>query len=93
MQIIKAPLSETRAIQNIFNSVSHLIVPELSLLSLLLLDLKTGINSEKAQLRKLKEQAKNEGYAAAMRLMMPNDSQLEQAKGTYFERLENGQRR
>lgn len=83
----KVPLHETQPVKNIAKSVSRLIMPDLSPLIRLLIDMRAGISEERAACLRKKEQIKAEGFAAAMRLMLPEEEELRNMAGTYFDRL------
>ena len=87
MSELKIPLQETQPIRNIAKAVSHLIMPDLPQLTRLLMDMRAGVNEEIAACLRKKEQIRAEGFAAAMRLMLPEEGEQRNMAGTYFDQI------
>ncbi len=80
-----------RAIEHIADAVSNLLVPPLTSLHQTFMEQKTGINEKRSELLNKREDIRNEGFAAAMRLMSANTDQLQTTRDSYLE-LVNKQR-
>ncbi len=80
-----------QAIEYISEAVSNLLVPPLASLHQTFMEQKTGVNEKRSELLNKREDIRNEGFAAAMRLMSASTDQLQMTKGSYLE-LVNKQR-
>lgn len=88
----KAPTTKRpQAIERIAEAVSSLIYPSLAPLHQAFIEQKAGVNEKKAELIRKREDVRNEGYAAAIRLMTPNTEQSHTIDLSYLE-LINKQR-
>lgn len=83
----KIPLTETKPIKNIVEAVSHLLMPDLGGLIQLSVEMRESLAADKTALLRRKEDIRIEGYAAAMRLMLPDQDAQCQMTNTYFQRL------
>jgi len=90
-KITTAP-KRPQAIERIAAAVSNLIFPPLATLHQAFIDQKEGVSQKRAELIRKREGIRNEGYAAAMRLMSPSTEQLQTIGSSYLE-LINKQRR
>lgn len=80
-----------RAIEYIADAVSNLLVPPLTSLHQTFMEQKTDINEKRSELLNKREDIRNEGFAAAMRLMSASTDQLQTTRDSYLE-LVNKQR-
>lgn len=80
-----------QAIDRIAMAVSSLIFPPLAPLYQAFIEQKAGINEKRAELLRKRENVRNEGYAAATRLMTPSEEQLHTI-GVSYPELINKQR-
>ncbi len=78
-----------RSIERIAEAVSNLLVPPLTSLHQTFMEQKAGVNEKRSELLNKREDIRNEGFAAAMRLMSPNADQLQMTKGSYLELVNN----
>lgn len=74
-----------QAIERIAEAVSSLIYPSLAPLHQAFIEQKAGINEKRAELIRKRENVRNEGYAAATRLMTPNTEQSQTIGVSYLE--------
>ncbi len=86
------PPKKPRAIERITEAVSNLLVPPLTSLHQTFMEQKTGVNEKRSELLNKREDIRNEGFAAAMRLMSASTDQLQTTRDSYLE-LVNKQRR
>jgi len=91
MQKISPTQKRPQAIDRIATAVSSLIFPPLAPLYQAFIEQKAGINEKRAELLRKRENVRNEGYAAATRLMTPSAEQLQTIGVSYLE-LINKQR-
>lgn len=84
-----SPMQEiTQAIEFIRKSASCLIYPPLALLHQTFLDEKALVNEKRSELLRKREDVRNEGYAAATRLMSPSKEQLPTISISYPELID-----
>lgn len=86
-QEYKIPLKDTAPIRAISETVSHLLVPDLGGLIQLFVELRAGLQEERAAILRRKEDIRSEAYAAAMRLMLSDPDAPPSLSRNYFERL------
>ncbi|MCE7914567.1 MAG: hypothetical protein DYH15_07760 [Nitrosomonas sp. PRO4] len=91
MQKISPTQKRPQAIDRIAAAVSSLIFPPLAPLYQAFIEQKAGINEKRAELLRKLENVRNDGYAAATRLLAPSEEQLQTIGLSYFE-LINKQR-
>ncbi len=91
MQKISPPQKKPQAIERIYNAASNLIYPPIEQLHQTFIEQKTAISEKRSELLRKRDEVSNEGYAAAIRLMMPDDEQLQTIGVSYLE-LVNKQR-
>ena len=91
MQKITPTQEKPKAIQRIEQSVSNLIFPPLAPLQQAFIDQKIAIREKYAELHRKREETSNEGYEAAMRLMMLNKD-LSQTYGNSYLQIINKQK-
>lgn len=91
MQKMSPTPKRPQAIERIAAAVSSLIFPPLALLYQAFIEQKAGISEKRSELLRKRESVRNEGYAAATRLMTPSAEQLQTIGVSYLE-LINKQR-
>ncbi|WP_096294012.1 hypothetical protein [Nitrosomonas ureae] len=91
MQKMSPTPKRPQGIERISEAVSNLLPPPLAPLHQTFIEQKAGINEKRAELLRKRENVRNEGYAAATRLMTPSAEQLQTIGVSYLE-LFNKQR-
>lgn len=83
----KLPFEKKRpqAIERIAEAASNLLMPPLTPLHQTFMDQKLGVQEKRSELLRKQDECRNEGYAAAMRLMMPSAEQFQATRGSYLE--------
>ncbi len=91
MQKMSPTQKRPQAIERIAAAVSSLLYPPLAPLHQTFIEQKAGVNEKRSELLRKREIVRNEGYAAATRLMTPSAEQLQTIDLSYLE-LINKQR-
>lgn len=91
MQKMSPTQKKPQAIERIAAAVSSLLFPPLAPLHQTFIEQKVGISEKRSELLRKRESVRNEGYAAATRLMTPSAEQLQTIGVSYLE-LINKQR-
>ncbi|QOJ23787.1 MAG: hypothetical protein HRU78_09080 [Gammaproteobacteria bacterium] len=91
MQKMSPTQKRPQAIERIAAAVSNLIYPSLAPLHQAFIEQKAGVNEKRAELIRKRENVRNDGYAAATRLMTPHTEQSQTIDLPYLE-LINKQR-
>ncbi len=74
-----------QAIARIAEAASSLLIPPLAPLHQAFMEQKYGVEEKRSELLRKQDECRNEGYAAAMRLMMPSAERLQATRGSYLE--------
>ena len=85
MEKLSPEKKKPKAIERISEAASNLLMPPLAPLHQTFMDQKFGAEEKRSELLRKREEIRNEGYAAAMRLMMPSAERLQATKGSYLE--------
>lgn len=86
---MKPAEKKNQAIQNIAEETSSLIVPSLTPLHQTFIERKDDLNAMRSELLRKIETVRNEGYAAATRLMTPNAEQSHILGTAYLELIDS----
>lgn len=74
-----------QAIERIAEAASSLLMPPLAPLHQTFIEQKSGVEEKRSELLRKQNECRNEGYAAAMRLMMPSAEKLKETRDSYLE--------
>lgn len=85
MQKVTPAQEKPLAIQRIGKSVSDLIFPPLAPLQQAFIDQKIAISEKRSELLRKRDEISNEGYEAAMRLMMSNKEHSKTTGDSYLQ--------
>lgn len=89
MKTPKSPLNMHPAIISFGKSVSRLVMPSLPLLYQVVVDVRQGVQEERAEINRQLDELQLEGYEAAARLCLPDGGPQQPLQASYFDRIDN----